>query len=68
MSALTIAAAGMSTATNQFAASAERTASGRSDLTAETVEQISQAQAFSASATVAKSADDMMKRLLDIRV
>lgn len=66
MNALSIASAGLGTAANRFAASAERTATGAGDLAAEVVEQVSARQEFSADVAVIRAADDMSRRLLDI--
>jgi hypothetical protein len=68
MDASAIAAAGMISAENRFSASARRTVSGDHDLPTEAVEQISDKTAFQASAAVMRVADEMTKRLLDIKV
>jgi flagellar basal body rod protein FlgC len=69
MSAISsIAAAGMTAATDRFAASAERTAKGDSDLAAEAAVQIASKQSFNASVKVMKVAEEMTKQLLDIKV
>lgn len=66
MNALSIGAAGLASASARFAASAQRLVSGQGDLVAETAEQITDKEAFSASAAVVRTGDGMMKRLLDI--
>lgn len=68
MDAIDTAAAGMTLAADRFAASAARTAKGRSDLAVEAVEQISSKEAFSASAAVVRTGDEMFRRLLDLKV
>lgn len=67
MQALSIAAAGMTSAQNRFDNSARRTAAAPLDnLTEETVERIQAKTAFSANAAVVRTADDMTGTLLDI--
>jgi flagellar basal body rod protein FlgC len=67
MRALSIAAAGMTTAQNRFETSARRTATAPLDnLAEETVERIQAKTAFSANAAVARTADEMTATLLDI--
>ena len=67
MQALSIAAAGMTTAQNRFDNSARRTATAPLDnLAEETVERIQAKTAFSANATVVRTADEMTGTLLDI--
>jgi hypothetical protein len=68
MNALRIGAAGAIAATDRFAASAERMVSGRGDLAEEVVEQVSAETDFRASLAVVKTADEMLERLLDIKV
>ena len=68
MNALSIAAAGAISATNRFSASAQRVASGTGDLATEAVEQVSDKEAFEASAAAMRVSDEMTKRLLDIKV
>ena len=67
LSGLAIAAAGMTSAQMRFDDSARRTAAAPlDDLAGETVERIEAKTAFSATAAVARTADDMMGTLLDI--
>ena len=67
MQALSIAAAGMTSAQTRFDNSARRTATTPlADLAEETVERIQAKTAFSANAAVARTADDMTGTLLDI--
>ena len=67
MQALSIAAAGLTTAQNRFDNSARRTAAAPLDNLAEKiVERIQAKTAFSANATVLRTADDMTGTLLDI--
>lgn len=67
MQALSIAAAGMTTAQNRFESSARRTAAAPLDnLAEETVERVQAKTAFSANAAVVRTADDMTGTLLDI--
>lgn len=67
MQALSIAAAGLTTAQNRFDNSARRTAAAPLDnLAEEIVERIQAKTAFSANATVLRTADDMTGTLLDI--
>ena len=69
MQALSIAAAGMTTAQNRFDNSARRTATAPLDnLAEETVERIQAKTAFSANVAVARTADQMLGALLDIKV
>lgn len=68
MDVLSIGAAGLSAAGQRFAASAERTASGAGAPVSEAVEQVSAKAAFDASLAVVKAGDDLLKRLLDIKV
>lgn len=68
MSALSIASAGLSAATNRFEASAQRTAGGAADLATEVVEQVSARQEFSANLAVMRTADRTSQQLLDILV
>jgi flagellar basal body rod protein FlgC len=63
-----IGATGLSAAFDRFNASAQRTASGESDLAAEAVVQISARQAVAANVAVIKTQDEMFRRLLDIKV
>jgi hypothetical protein len=68
MQALSIAAAGMSNALNRFETSARRTASGSLDtLPQDAVEQMEAKTAFSANVAVARTADEMIGALLDIK-
>ena len=68
MQALSIAAAGMTTAQNRFDNSARRTATAPLDnLAEETVERIQAKTAFSANVAVARTADQMLGALLDIK-
>lgn len=76
MQALNTATAGMLAATSRLNASAQRTASwsvdgapsgSDTDLTKEVVEQVSAKTDFKANAAVAKTADEMMGALLDIK-
>ncbi|WP_295242126.1 flagellar basal body rod C-terminal domain-containing protein [uncultured Brevundimonas sp.] len=67
MQALSIAAAGMTTAQNRFDNSARRTANVPLDnLAEETVERIQAKTAFSANAAVLRNADDMAGTLLNM--
>ncbi|WP_306002216.1 flagellar basal body rod C-terminal domain-containing protein [Brevundimonas sp. C43] len=67
MQALSIAAAGLTTAQNRFDSSAHRTATAPLDnLAEETVERIQAKTAFSANAAVLRTADDMTGTLLDM--
>ena len=67
MQALSIAAAGMTTAQNRFDSSARHTAAAPLDnLAEETVERIQARTAFSANAAVLRTADDMTGTLLDM--
>ncbi len=67
MQALSIAAAGMTTAQNRFDTSARRTAAAPLDnLAEEIVERIQAKTAFSANAAVLRTADDMTGTLLDM--
>ena len=67
MQALSIAAAGMTSAQNRFDHRARRTATAPLDnLAEETVERIQAKTAFSANAAVARTADDMTGTLLDM--
>ncbi|MFA4940281.1 flagellar basal body rod C-terminal domain-containing protein [Brevundimonas sp.] len=67
MQALSIAAAGMTTAQNRFESSARRTAAAPLDnLAEETVERVQAKTAFSANAAVVRTADEMTGTLLDI--
>ena len=67
MQAFAIAAAGVSAATDRFAASAVRTARDPlADLAGETVERMTAATALKANVAVLKTADDMTASLLDI--
>ena len=69
MQALSIAAAGMSSALNRFETGARRTASGTLDTVAQdVVEQVQAETAFSAKVAVARTADQMLGALLDIKV
>lgn len=77
MQVLATAAAGMFAAADRLSASAQRTAAwsleqtqGQSevDLAKEAVEQISAKTDFKANAKVAKTADEMMGALLDMKV
>jgi len=68
-----IAGAGLVQAVRRFDASAQRTARAGAegapvDLAEEAVEQIGAKHAFTANLSVLKTADDMIKQLLDIRV
>jgi flagellar hook protein FlgE len=74
--ALNTAAAGMFAAADRLSASAQRTAAWgleetkteeKTDLAKEAVEQISAKTDFKANAAVAKTADEMMGALLDIK-
>lgn len=76
MQALNTAAAGMFAAADRLSASAQRTAAWgleetkteeKTDLAKEAVEQISAKTDFKANAAVAKTADEMMGALLDIK-
>jgi flagellar hook protein FlgE len=76
MQALNTATAGMLAATGRLGASAQRTAAwsldgarsgSDTDLVKETVEQVSAKTDFKANAAVAKTADEMMGALLDIK-
>ena len=76
MQALNTAAAGMFAAADRLSASAQRTAAwsveegkaeSKVDLAKEAVEQISAKTDFKANAAVAKTADEMMGALLDIK-
>jgi hypothetical protein len=62
-----IGAAGLFSASARFEASARRTASGEGDLATGIVERIEAKTAFSASAAVIRTGDEMFERLLDIR-
>jgi len=71
------AAAGMFAAADRLSASAQRTAAwgleegqaeAKIDLAQEAVEQISAKAEFKADAAVAKTADEMMGALLDLKV
>lgn len=67
MQALSIFAAGMTTAQNRFDNSARRTANVTLDnLAEETVERIQAKTAFSANAAVLRNADDMAGTLLNM--
>ena len=67
MQALSIAAAGMTSAQNRFDNSARRTATAPlENLVEETVECIQAKTAFSANAAVVRTADEMTGTLLDI--
>ncbi|GAA0644167.1 flagellar hook protein FlgE [Brevundimonas lenta] len=67
MQAFAIAAAGVSAATDRFAASAARTARDPlADLAGETVERMSAETAVKANVAVLKSADEMYGSMLDI--
>ena len=69
MRALSIAAAGMSSALNRFEMSARRTASGSIDTPPrDDVAQAEAKTAFSANVAVARTADQMLGALLDIKV
>ena len=68
MNALSIGAAGLSAASARFTTSAQRTVAGQTIPMADTIEQITDKQAFNASAAVLRTGDEMMKRLLDIKV
>ncbi len=63
-----IGVAGIYAATDRFEQSARRTVGADADLVAETAQQISSKHAFEASVLVVKTGDEMMKRLLDIKV
>jgi flagellar hook protein FlgE len=74
--ALNTAAAGMFAAADRLSASAQRVAASgvedtkaaeKTDLAKEAVEQISAKTDFKANAAVAKTADEMMGALLDIK-
>lgn len=67
MQALSIAAAGLTTAQNRFDNSARRTANAPlHNLAEEAVEEIQAKTAFSANAAVLRTADDMTGTLLDM--
>ena len=67
MQVFAIATAGITAASDRFAASAVRTATDPlGDLAGETVERMSAKTAFSANIAVLKTADDMYGSLLDI--
>ncbi|VXB01561.1 flagellar basal body rod C-terminal domain-containing protein [Brevundimonas sp. G8] len=67
MQALSIAAAGMTSAQTRFDNSARRTATAPLDnLAEETVERLQAKTAFNANAAVVRTADDMTGTLLDI--
>jgi hypothetical protein len=67
MQALSIAAAGMTSAQNRFDNSARRTAAAPlQTLEQDVVERIQSETAFKANAAVARSADEMTGALLDI--
>lgn len=66
MDALSIAASGITAASNRFGSSAERLASGTGDIAAELTEQVSAKIAFEASVSVARTSAEMSKQLLDI--
>jgi flagellar basal body rod protein FlgC len=67
MQALSIAAAGMTSAQMRFDDSARRTATAPLDnLAEETVERLQAKTAFSANAAVVRTADEMTATLLDI--
>jgi flagellar hook protein FlgE len=68
MDAINAALTGMQNATARFNASAQRMVGGQGDLVSEIVEQVSSEQAFKASLAVVRTGDEMMKRLLDIKV
>lgn len=66
MQALSIAAAGMTAAAERFDASVRRTAVAPLDnLAEETVERITAEHAFKANAVVIRTADEMIRTLLD---
>jgi flagellar hook protein FlgE len=65
------AAAGMALQAERFERSAQRTAQlpgGNGDIVAETVEQIDAKQAFSANVAVARTADEMLGTLINIKI
>jgi len=67
MQAFAIAAAGIASATDRFAASAVRTARDPlGDLAGETVERLTAEVALKANVAVLRTADQMYGRLLDI--
>ena len=66
MNAVSIGSAGLFAAASRFDASAQRMVSGKGDLAAEVVEQVTAKADVSASLAVIRTADDMTKRLLDI--
>lgn len=67
MQALSIAAAGMTSAQNRFDNSARRTATAPlQNLEQEVVERIQSETAFKANVAVARTADEMTGSLLDI--
>ena len=67
MNAITSAAAGLMAASNRFAASAQRVASGDADYAVEAVEAVASKTAFKASLAVIRTADQMLGSLLDIK-
>ena len=70
MSAITSALSGVMTASARFdraASSTVRDASQGNDIVSDLVEQIDSRNAFQASISVAKTSDEMLGRLLDIK-
>ena len=72
MQAASVALRGIAAASSRFEDSARRTAragdpAAEPDLVAETVEQIGAKHDFTANLAVLKTADEMTKRLLDIK-
>jgi flagellar hook protein FlgE len=68
MDAIAIGAAGMVSAANSFAQSAQRTVDGSGDPAQEVVSQISAQSDFQASAKVVQVSNEMMGALLDIKI
>lgn len=73
MQAASLALSGLKAATARFDASAQRTAragdpAAETDLVTDTVERISAKHDFSANLAVLKTADEMTRRLLDLKV
>jgi flagellar hook protein FlgE len=66
MQAISFAQAGLTRATDQLNASAQRTAKGDADIGREVVEQVQAKVNFKANAAVIRTADEMTGTLLDI--